>query len=131
MTRGTKRSHTSATAAGSKRRTRQQGGVEELASGALRVRVYAGVDPVTKQPHYLRETIPAGPNAWTLAEQTRTRLLNEVNERRNHSGGRRSCRRRGGGPCPPAGTAESVAVSGVIWLVLLVAHTGSGVRSAP
>jgi len=70
-------------AAGSKRRTRQQGGVEELASGALRVRVYAGVDPVTKQPHYLRETIPAGPNAWTLAEQTRTRLLNEVNERRN------------------------------------------------
>src|SRR5882757_67850 len=82
MTRGTKRWHTSAMAAGSKRRTRQQGGVEELASGALRVRVYAGVDPVTKQPHYLRETIPAGPNAWT-AEQTRTRLLNEVNERRN------------------------------------------------
>jgi hypothetical protein len=52
----------------SKRRTRQRGNVEELASGALRVRVYAGIDPVTKQPHYLRETIPAGAGAWTLAE---------------------------------------------------------------
>jgi integrase len=69
--------------ADSKRRARQRGNIEELASGALRVRVYAGLDPVTKREHYLRETIPAGPDAWELAERTQTRLLNEVNERRN------------------------------------------------
>jgi integrase len=49
----------------------------------VRVRVYAGVDPVTKRPHYLQETIPAGPGAWELAEQTRTKFLSQVNERRN------------------------------------------------
>ena len=70
-------------AAESKRRTNERGGFEELASGAVRVRVYAGLDPLTKRRHYLKETIPAGPNTWDLAEQTRTRLLNEVNERRN------------------------------------------------
>ena len=70
-------------AAESKRRTRQRGGIDELPSGAVRVRVYAGVDPVTKREHYLTETIPAGPGAWELAEQTRTKFLNQVNERRN------------------------------------------------
>jgi integrase/DNA-binding GntR family transcriptional regulator len=70
-------------AADSKRRTRQRGGIDELPSGAVRVRVYAGVDPVTKREHYLTETIPAGPGAWELAEQTRTKFLNQVNERRN------------------------------------------------
>ncbi|HEX4361410.1 MAG TPA: tyrosine-type recombinase/integrase [Pseudonocardia sp.] len=38
---------------------------------------------MTKREHYLTETIPAGPGAWELAEQTRTKLLNQVNERRN------------------------------------------------
>jgi integrase/DNA-binding transcriptional regulator YhcF (GntR family) len=38
---------------------------------------------VTKRPHYLQETIPAGPGAWELAEQTRTKFLSQVNERRN------------------------------------------------
>jgi hypothetical protein len=38
---------------------------------------------VTKQPQYLRETIPAGPGAWPLAERTLTRYPNQVNERRN------------------------------------------------
>jgi hypothetical protein len=42
-----------------KRRQRARGYVEELPSGALRVVVYAGIDPVTKRRHYLRETIPA------------------------------------------------------------------------
>ncbi|MDT7621644.1 MAG: integrase [Pseudonocardiales bacterium] len=68
MTCGTNRWHTPFMSTDSKRRTRQRGNVEEFASGALRVRVYAGIDPVTKQPHYLRETIPAGAGAWTLAE---------------------------------------------------------------
>ncbi|MDX6585119.1 MAG: integrase [Solirubrobacterales bacterium] len=38
---------------------------------------------MTKQPHLPRETIPAGPGAWPLAERTLTRYPNQVNERRN------------------------------------------------
>lgn len=68
----------------SKPRQRSRGSVETLPSGALRVKVYAGIDPVTKQRHYLTEVIPAGiSNAAKLAEQTRTKLLNQVDERRN------------------------------------------------
>jgi integrase len=65
------------------RRGRRRGSIEELPSGALRVRVYAGVDPVTGQRHNLTETIPAGPKAGVQAEQALTRLLNELDERRN------------------------------------------------
>jgi integrase len=61
---------------------RQRGTLEPLPSGAIRVRVYAGVDPVTKRRHELRETIPAGPQAERLAEHARVRLLNEVYQRR-------------------------------------------------
>ncbi|KAA2265233.1 tyrosine-type recombinase/integrase [Solihabitans fulvus] len=66
-----------------RRPTRQRGNIEELPSGALRVRVYAGTDPVTKRRHNLVETVPAGPKAWEEAEQVRTRLLNQIDERRN------------------------------------------------
>jgi hypothetical protein len=38
---------------------RQRGTVDELPSGALRVRVYAGADPVTGRRHDLVEVIPA------------------------------------------------------------------------
>ncbi len=62
---------------------RTRGEVEELASGALRVKVYAAIDPISKKRLYLRETVPAGPNARREAEKVRTRLLNEVYERRN------------------------------------------------
>jgi integrase len=62
---------------------RVRGNIEELPSGARRVRVYAGVDPLTKRPHYLRETIPAGPTASREAKAALTRLVNQVNERRN------------------------------------------------
>jgi integrase len=62
---------------------RARGEIEDLASGALRVKVYAGIDPISKKRLYLRETVPAGPNARRLAERARTRLLNEVYERRN------------------------------------------------
>ncbi|MCK2238089.1 tyrosine-type recombinase/integrase [Crossiella sp. S99.2] len=62
---------------------RQRGSIDTLPSGALRVRVYAGVDPVTKGRHDLIEIIPAGPKAADLAEKARTRLLAEVDERRN------------------------------------------------
>ena len=62
---------------------RAQGNVEVLQSGALRVRVYAGIDPVTKKRHTLTEVIPPGPKAARLAEAARHRLIREVAERRN------------------------------------------------
>jgi integrase len=45
--------------------------------------VYAGLDPLTKRRHYLTEIIPAGADAAREAEKTRTRLLSQVDERRN------------------------------------------------
>ncbi|TDC88148.1 GntR family transcriptional regulator [Saccharopolyspora aridisoli] len=65
------------------KRGRRRGNVEELPNGNLRVRVYAGTDPVTKRAHYLREIVPAGPKADREAEKVLTRLLNEVDEQRN------------------------------------------------
>lgn len=47
---------------------RQRGEIEQLPSGSLRVKVYAGIDPLTKKRHYLREVIPAGPTAATEAD---------------------------------------------------------------
>ncbi|OZM71593.1 hypothetical protein CFN78_18880 [Amycolatopsis antarctica] len=70
-------------AAPTKRTKRQRGSIDKLSSGTLRVRVYAGHDPVSKREHYLTETIPAGPNAERQAEKARTRLLNQVDEQRN------------------------------------------------
>jgi len=67
----------------SKPQRRARGEIETLPSGSLRVRVYAGTDPVTKKRHYLVETIAAGPAATKEAEKARTRLLNQVDERRN------------------------------------------------
>ncbi|TCC64747.1 GntR family transcriptional regulator [Kribbella pittospori] len=66
-----------------KRRQRARGSVEELPSGALRVVVYAGIDPVTKRRHYLRETIAANtPKAAEEAERAIRRLQSQVDERR-------------------------------------------------
>jgi hypothetical protein len=62
---------------------RQRGEIEKLPSGSLRVRVYAGIDPVTGKKHHLTEVIPAGARADKLAEKARTRLLTQVDERRN------------------------------------------------
>ncbi len=64
-------------------KARARGNIEQLASGALRVRVYAGIDPVTKKRHMLLEVVPAGPKAWREAEAVRERLLHEVAEKRN------------------------------------------------
>ncbi|HET9656650.1 MAG TPA: tyrosine-type recombinase/integrase [Kineosporiaceae bacterium] len=47
------------------------------------MKVYAGHDAPTGQKHYLTEVIPAGPRASSLAEKARTRLLSEVDDRRN------------------------------------------------
>lgn len=49
----------------------------------LRVRVYAGLDPVSKRRHYLTELIAAGPGADRRARAARDRLISQVEERRN------------------------------------------------
>lgn len=70
-------------AAKSTARQRRRGEVEALPSGSFRVRVSAGIDPLSGKRHYLTETVPAGPKAAKEAEKGRTRLLAEVDERRN------------------------------------------------
>lgn len=67
---------------GTRRRKRQRGSIEELSSGSLRVSVYAGIDPVTKRRHYLREIVPAGPKAAAEAEKVMRRLAGQVDEHR-------------------------------------------------
>jgi len=66
-----------------RRRDRQRGQNEELPSGSLRVTVYAGVDPLSKRRHYLREVIPAGPTAMDAAEKALRRLVVQVDEQRS------------------------------------------------
>jgi integrase/DNA-binding transcriptional regulator YhcF (GntR family) len=47
------------------------------------VKVYAGIDPLSRKRHYLTDTVPAGPGAAAEAEKVRTRLLNQLDEQRN------------------------------------------------
>jgi integrase len=78
------RSYGAPVAAGAnRRRKRQCAGIDELPSGALRVRVYAGMDPISKQRMYLSEVVPAGSRAGDQAERVRNRLQSQVDERRN------------------------------------------------
>lgn len=60
-----------------------RGEIHRLPSGSLRVRVYAGIDPLSGRRHFLTRVIPAGPDAEKVAEKVRTKFLNEVDERRN------------------------------------------------
>jgi integrase len=69
--------------AGARRRKRARGRIEQLPSGSLRVSVYAGIDPVTKRRHYLREVVPAGPRAAAEADKVARRLAGQVDERRH------------------------------------------------
>lgn len=62
---------------------RERGEIEALASGSLRVKVYAGIDPLSGKRHYLTQTIPAGPRALAEARKARTRLIGQVDEQRN------------------------------------------------
>lgn len=61
---------------------RETGSIDTLPSGARRVRVYTGIDPISGRRHYLMETVPPGPDADDTAESVRARLLQEVKERR-------------------------------------------------
>ena len=47
------------------------------------MRVFAGKDPVSRKDLYLDEVIPRGPRQAREAEQARTRLLSQVDEKRN------------------------------------------------
>lgn len=60
-----------------------QGVIDVRPSGSRRVRVDAGVDPVTGKRYRLVEHVPAGtPNIDAEAEKIRVRLVNQVNESR-------------------------------------------------
>ena len=59
----------------------RRGSIDVLPSGALRVRVYAGQDPLTKKRHTLTQTIPAGPGAEKQAEAALDRMQREVTDR--------------------------------------------------
>jgi integrase len=62
---------------------RTRGSIDELPSGALRVRVYAGQEPVTKKRHNLVEIIEPGPDQLRRARAARDRLVAQVEERRH------------------------------------------------
>lgn len=62
---------------------RSRGSIDQLTSGAYRVRVYGGADPVTGRRHDLTEIVAPGPRAAREAEKVRTRLLAQVDERRH------------------------------------------------
>jgi LacI family xylobiose transport system transcriptional regulator len=93
---------------GTKRRAR--GEIERLPSGSLRVRVYDGLDPVSKKRRYLVETVPAGPTADREAAEIRDRLLAEVAARRRSRNvdpvGANASTGEAGEPEPAAGAAE-------------------------
>jgi integrase len=63
-------------------RRRARGSISRMASGSLRVRVYAGLDPITGRRRYLRQTVPPGPTALEDAEAACRRLLTLVHDRR-------------------------------------------------
>lgn len=86
----------------SERPRRARGEIERLPSGSLRVRVYVGVDPVSKKRNYLVQIVPPGPGAAQQAEDVRARLLQEAAEL---SDARRRARAEAKvGPPTPRGT---------------------------
>jgi hypothetical protein len=52
-------------------------------AGSLRMKVYAGTDPVSGRRHDLTETIPPGPTTKRDAQKALTRLLNQLDEQRS------------------------------------------------
>lgn len=63
-------------------RRRARGSISRLPSGSLRVRVYAGTNPVTGRQMCLSETVRAGPTARAQAEEACRRLLERVQRHR-------------------------------------------------
>ncbi|MDT5413058.1 MAG: integrase [Mycobacterium sp.] len=61
------------------RKRRPRGHIEELASGSFRAIVYAGVDPLTRKPRYLKETS----RTYAAAEVALTDLQGQVDDERH------------------------------------------------
>ena len=62
------------------RRQRQlRGHIEERPNGTFRAIVYAGIDPLTKKPRYLKKTVPNE----AQAQVELTRMQNQVDEQRH------------------------------------------------
>jgi hypothetical protein len=74
-------------ASGESTERRRRGSIVWLPSGSARVKVYAGVDPVTGEDVWLRETVRKGSRTHRQtereADKVLTKLLNQVDERRN------------------------------------------------
>jgi hypothetical protein len=68
-------------------RRRRCGSIVWLPSGSARVKVYAGIDPVTGEDVWLRETVRKGRRTKREterdADKALTKLLNQLDERRN------------------------------------------------
>src|SRR4051794_4313388 len=65
------------------RRSRSHGIVDQLSSGAFRVRVYAGSDPLTRKRHDLTEVVPPRSQGGGGGREGPGPLLNQVDEQRN------------------------------------------------
>ncbi|MBB4904572.1 site-specific integrase [Actinophytocola algeriensis] len=62
---------------------RRRGNIETLRSGAKRIRVYNGLDPVTKKPIYVGETVAANtPGLDKAAERALIRWLKTVDDQK-------------------------------------------------
>jgi LacI family xylobiose transport system transcriptional regulator len=121
------------------KRSQTRGEIETLPSGSLRVRVYVGIDPVTKKRRHLQETVAAGPDAMHEAEVVRARLLQEASIARDlragpgpgSTRGRRtapSSGREPGAESPPSGgQRRELTVAGIARLAGVSAPTVSKV----
>ena len=65
------------------RQHRPRGHIEERSNGTYRAVVYAGIDPLTSKPRYLKKTAPT--HAEAAVELTR--LQNQVDEQRHPRSG--------------------------------------------
>jgi integrase len=61
------------------RKRRPRGHIEELASGSFRAIVYAGIDPLTRKPRYLKETT----KTHAAAEFALTKLQGQVDDEKH------------------------------------------------
>ena len=64
---------------GAAKHRRPRGHIRELPSGSFQVIVYAGTDPLTKKPRYIRETL----KTYGTAEVALTRLQGQVDQNRH------------------------------------------------
>jgi hypothetical protein len=83
MVRGAKLLTMCGMAKGDGKKKRQPGNDETLPSGSIRVRVYAGIDPVTNVARYLRATVPPGPDQKREVERVKAEFIAQVRAQRH------------------------------------------------